>query len=139
MLNKEKFPEHIEIIDGGTQGLNLLPVLDGCDTLIMVDSVLTDKPPGHVQWFSADSLPAQTPWAFSGHEMNPAQLFSLWTKLNGKAALSNILFLGIIIPPPTGLSATLSPAVEKGINTAFTCILEKIRSIDSHDNRSCSG
>ncbi len=130
MLKKEKFPDHIEIIDGGIQGLNLLPVLDGCDTLILVDSVMTDKAPGHVQWFSAESIIAQASPAFSGHEMNPAQLFSLWAGLNGKAALSKVSFLGIVIPPPAGLSGKVSPAVEKGMNTAFKCILEKIRSID---------
>ena len=41
-----RFAKNVEIMDGGTLGLDLLPKLEGIDHLIVVDAVETGRKPG---------------------------------------------------------------------------------------------
>jgi hydrogenase maturation protease len=49
------FAENVEIMDGGTLGLDLLPKLEGIDHLIVVDAVETGRKPA-VRRRAADCL-----------------------------------------------------------------------------------
>ena len=52
------FPECVELMDGGTQGLYLLPLLEDLDTLIIVDAVDFRLPPGAIHEVHGDDVPA---------------------------------------------------------------------------------
>ena len=132
-LKKESFPGHVEIIEGGILGINLLPLFDGCDGLILVDSVLMDETPGHIQWFAVADIMAGEPARMSSHEMNPARLMALWRRLNGNPAGMKILFLGIIILEPAYFSDVISPDVKLGALKAAGQIKNKIRSLLAHE------
>lgn len=40
ILSRQELPPGVELVDGGLAGLNLLTLLDGCDHVIFVDTIL---------------------------------------------------------------------------------------------------
>lgn len=54
----------VELIDGGTGGHSLLPVMRGRKKIVIVDAMLSAEKPGRVRRLSAGELPAETaPWS----------------------------------------------------------------------------
>lgn len=48
----------MEIIDGGTLGLDLLPLIEGKDKILIVDAVDFRKEPGHIGIIEDDDIPS---------------------------------------------------------------------------------
>jgi hydrogenase maturation protease len=57
---QERFlvPPELEIVDGGTAGLNLLPFLEGRDRVLFVDAVDFGQEPGFMGELANDAIPA---------------------------------------------------------------------------------
>jgi hydrogenase maturation protease len=53
-----QFPEYIELIDGGTKGLDLLPLFEGRDKVLIVDAANFKKEPGTIDMVEGDKIPA---------------------------------------------------------------------------------
>lgn len=52
------FPPNVTLMDGGTQGLYLLPHLETADALIVIDAIDYGLPPGTRREFRDDDVPA---------------------------------------------------------------------------------
>lgn len=52
------FDQHVDVMDGGTQGLYLLPVLEDLETLIIVDAIDFGLPPATLHHVEGDAVPA---------------------------------------------------------------------------------
>ncbi|NPV29210.1 MAG: HyaD/HybD family hydrogenase maturation endopeptidase [Firmicutes bacterium] len=71
-LRGRGLPPGVELIDGGTAGFDLLPLLMGADRIIIVDALRGGEPPGAVYRLTpADCLPQQ------GREAGPISLHDL--------------------------------------------------------------
>jgi len=58
-LNSEyQFPETVELIDGGTKGLDLLPLFEGRDKVLIIDAANFKKEPGTIDIVEGDRIPA---------------------------------------------------------------------------------
>jgi len=53
-----RFPEYVELIDGGTKGLDLLPLFEGRDKVLIVDAANFKKEPGTIDMVEGDKIPA---------------------------------------------------------------------------------
>ncbi|PWC34379.1 HyaD/HybD family hydrogenase maturation endopeptidase [Azospirillum sp. TSO35-2] len=53
-----RFPDSVTLMDGGTQGLYLLPHLEAADALIVVDAIDYGLEPGTRRVFRGDDVPA---------------------------------------------------------------------------------
>jgi len=53
-----QFPEYVELIDGGTKGLDLLPLFEGRDKVLIVDAANFKKEPGTIDMVEGDKIPA---------------------------------------------------------------------------------
>lgn len=51
-------PEGVTLLDGGTQGLYLLPFLDGIEALLVFDAIDYGLPPGTMKVVRGDEVPA---------------------------------------------------------------------------------
>ncbi|MBN8631050.1 MAG: HyaD/HybD family hydrogenase maturation endopeptidase [Rhodobacterales bacterium] len=58
MAGQLSFPPHVRVLDGGTQGLYLLPFLEEADALIVFDAVDYGLPPGTMKIVEGDEVPA---------------------------------------------------------------------------------
>ncbi len=57
MARGRSFPANVKIMDGGTQGLYLLPFLEEADTLIVFDAVDYGLAPGTLNVIEGDAVP----------------------------------------------------------------------------------
>ena len=64
-----ELPEEVEILDGGTLGMNLLHYLEGVACLLIVDALELDAPPGTLTRLSGDQVPAYFSVKISPHQI----------------------------------------------------------------------
>ena len=69
LLSQYEFPENVQVLDGGTLGMELLRFLIGTDRLILVDAVSGNLPPGSVYHFNHDEVKAYFKEKVSMHEL----------------------------------------------------------------------
>jgi hydrogenase maturation protease len=58
MAETHALPDTVRLLDGGTQGLYLLPFLEGVDALIVFDAIDYGLPPGTMKVVRDDQVPA---------------------------------------------------------------------------------
>ena len=77
-LKKEyRFPESVELIDGGTKGLDLLPLFEGRDKILIIDAANFKKEPGTIDTIEGDKIPAFLSSKLSVHQIGlPDTLFA---------------------------------------------------------------
>jgi hydrogenase maturation protease len=107
------FPESVQIVDGGTLGLDLLPLLEGKSHLIMVDAVETGQEPGTRVRLSGEELPIALETRISPHQMGLKDLLAV-ARLMGHAPAEMVL-IGVqpgCIEVGTELTAEVASQVE---------------------------
>lgn len=67
-------PPGVELVDGGTLGLRLLPLLAGASAAILVDAVRLDAPAGTLVRLTAEDLARSVPPRLSSHELGVLDL-----------------------------------------------------------------
>jgi hydrogenase maturation protease len=74
---EENLPEGLQLIDGGTMGLDLLPYVEGLDKLLIVDAANLNEPPGTIRIMEGDSVRRFLDTKFSVHQIGlPDMLFA---------------------------------------------------------------
>ena len=58
MADTHALPESVQLLDGGTQGLYLLPFLEGIDALLVFDAIDYGLPPGTMKLVRNGEVPA---------------------------------------------------------------------------------
>ncbi len=77
LQEKVKFDESVQVIDGGTCGLDLLQYLEGIDRLIVLDAAKPDHSPGKITRITGEKVPAYLSIKTSPHEIGlPELLFA---------------------------------------------------------------
>jgi len=104
-----------ELVDGGTLGLDLLPLLDDADAVVMIDAVDLRLAPGSVVVLRDAELTARMGGALSVHQLGVGDLLAV-ARLRGtmpaRAALVGIQ------PQRLEVGLELSPAVEAAVPLA---------------------
>jgi hydrogenase maturation protease len=77
LRSEYEFPESVELIDGGTKGLDLLPLFEGRDKVLIIDAANFRKEPGAIDMIEGDSIPAFLSSKLSVHQIGlPDTLFA---------------------------------------------------------------
>jgi hydrogenase maturation protease len=69
-------PAEIEIVDGGTLGLDLLVLLEEASSLVLIDAIECGRPPGTVEVLSGAELDTALGSRISPHEVGLADLLA---------------------------------------------------------------
>jgi len=70
-------PENIQLIDGGTMGLDLLSFIEGKDKVLIVDAVDFKEKAGTIKTIEGDDIPAFLNTKFSVHQIGlPDMMFA---------------------------------------------------------------
>jgi len=72
-----RFAENVEIVDGGTLGLDLLPKLENISNLIMIDAVETGQSAGTCVRLCGRELPIALETKISPHQMGLKDLLAV--------------------------------------------------------------
>lgn len=69
--------EGIELFDGGTLGFNLLPVVEACSHLLILDSVDAGLPPGSLIELQGEEIPLYSRAKLSQHQITFQEVLAL--------------------------------------------------------------
>lgn len=70
LAERYRLPAGVEVIDGGTAGMELFQPLSGADLLLVLDAVKSGKPPGTVVTLKDAQVPAFFRSRLSPHEVS---------------------------------------------------------------------
>ncbi len=85
-----RLPEAVEVIDGGTSGMDLLDQLADRECVVLVDAVKTGDAPGTVVRLDGDTLPAFFRSKISPHQLGLCDLLAM-LELRGEAPKELVL------------------------------------------------
>ncbi len=113
---KEKIKDNseIEIIDGGTLGLNLLQLVESCSHLLILDTIDANKQPGTLIEMKGEEISLFKEIKMSEHQITFQEVLGL-SKIRGK--LPNHLHLLGIQPYDVSLGVGLSDKINETMPT----------------------
>jgi len=120
-----RFAENVEIMDGGTLGLDLLPKLEGIDHLIVVDAVETGRKPGTCVRLTGEELPIALETKVSPHQMGLKDLLSV-ARLLGHSPREMVL-IGVQ-PGSIEMGTELTDEVEATVDSLIQNVLNELGS-----------
>jgi hydrogenase maturation protease len=112
LLEGYRVPPGVRVLDGGTLGLALLPYLQEAETVILVDAIRSDAPPGSLVRLDDDEVAPAVATRLSPHQIGVADLLDSARWLDQYP--SRLVLLGIV-PASMDLAVGLSPAVARAM------------------------
>ena len=104
-------PSYVELLDGGTSGIELLQHLPGRDVLILVDVVRNGKPCGTLSRFEGDDVPSLFQNKISPHQLGLSDLLATARLMD--AMPKKVILYGI---EPKNLDTGLEMSAEVSAN-----------------------
>ena len=118
-----RVPRGVSLIDGGTQGLALLPHLSGVQRLLVIDAIDAAEVPGTLMRFEGKALHG-LPGKASVHQLGFADLM-VALELLGEAP-GEVVVLGVQ-PMSTDWGAELTPIVTGALTPLVECVLAQLK------------
>ena len=121
-LRATALPEGCVAIDGGTLGIELLPLVEACSALVLIDAARFGGAPGEVRIFRGAGVAGSYGGHLSPHQAGAGDLIAV-ARLTG--VLPERCALIGIEPETTGFGLELSPAVAAGAALAAAFAAEE--------------
>jgi len=120
------FPDNVELVDGGTAGLDLLPIVEGVDRLIIVDTVKTSGPPGSIYRFTPDDIDVKVPYKTSLHQIGLIEVFAIAEALDRKV---DAVIIGIEPEDMSSWGLELTPTIEAKVPEIIALVLKELDAV----------
>jgi len=114
-------PNAVEVLDGGTSGMDLLDTIAGRDHLIVADAIRSDKPPASIVKLTGDEVHAFFQTKISPHQLGLCDLLA--SLALSDEAPERVTIVGIV-PDDLELGTDLSPRVAEACDAAVEMIVE---------------
>jgi len=118
-----RFDDAVALVDGGTLGLDLLPMLEGIEHLIVVDAVETGKAPGTCVRLTGEELPIALETKVSPHQMGLKDLLSVAELLGHKPR--EMVLIGVQ-PASIEMDTELTAVVAAKVDVLINNVLEEL-------------
>ena len=106
-------PEGVELVDGGTWGMNLLPIIEGCPCVLLLDAIDAGSPPGTLTVLERAEIPRYFQLKLSPHQIDLREVLGL-AELRGKLP-ARLIAIGVQ-PERVEMGITLSPPVARAVD-----------------------
>jgi hydrogenase maturation protease len=123
------FAENVTVLDVGTPGLDLAPFLMGADTVIVLDTVRSDGPPGTLRLYRRHEILKHAPQQRLGPH-DPGLKQALLTLDFAASGPRDVLLVGVS-PETTAPLARLSSAVRNAVPVAVHAVLAELERLDA--------
>lgn len=120
------FSDDVEILDGGTAGIELLRHISRRDYLIIIDAMKSDHPPGTVVKVEGDDVPAAFRTRISPHQLGLSDLLA--AAMLTDELPKNIVLFGVE-PASIETGLELTEVVEASLGKLLDVVVEELRSI----------
>jgi len=122
-LEERALPPQVDVVDGGTAGLNLLDLMQGYERVIILDAVEAGEEPGTILRFTPQDVTSEAQaLPLSLHQIEVLKVLELATYLG--RPLPPIVIYGIQ-PHVTHWSTQLSPALRAGLPKLVDAVLKE--------------
>jgi hydrogenase maturation protease len=112
-------PEHVEVFDGGTEGLSMLFEMQRADRVILIDAADMRKPPGEARTLDSVLLEDSTKVRFSSlHGIGVAEVLALGRAVGVEPTVTILAIQPADIRPRDGLSEALAARVPEYVELA---------------------
>lgn len=125
LQERYRIPEEVEVVDGGTLGLKLLPILEEADRILILDAVDVKRPPGTIVHIAWDEVHRALPVKISPHQETVTEVMALYELRRGKPEA--FLIIGCQ-PASLEMGLELSSVVEKGLERALVDVVSTLKS-----------
>ena len=122
-LQHMDLPEYVEVIDGGTQGFELINYFQGKKKIIILDALKTDAKPGSVYRFTPEDIILKRHESFSAHQSGLNELLYFARELIPRP---EIIIYGIAAEDYLRFGMDLSPAVENQLERIIDNVIAEI-------------
>lgn len=129
-----EFPDAVELLDGGTAGIELLRHIADRDLLLIVDAMKSGRPPGTVERFTGEAVGGRLRTRISPHQLGLSDLLAA-AAMTGEMPAEVILF-GVEpenLEPGFVLSAPVAQALQEVVEMVV-CELRQ-RGIEARPRR----
>jgi hydrogenase maturation protease len=126
LAERFELPSEVEVLDGGTSGMELIHTIANRDALIVCDAVRSDRPPGTVMRIKGEELPAFYPARLSPHQLGLSDMLATLTLLG--QVPPTVTLIGIV-PRDLELGTELSPPIGASLEDALALLVAEIGSM----------
>ncbi|HVN24057.1 MAG TPA: HyaD/HybD family hydrogenase maturation endopeptidase [Syntrophorhabdales bacterium] len=119
-----RFKPQIDLIDGGTAGLDLLPVIEDYRRVLFVDAVDTGEPPGSIMILEKDSIPSFLTAQVSAHHVGLSDL--LFAARMSDTLPAEICLVGIQ-PGSVDIGLDMTDVLKSRIDALVTTVLKRLQ------------
>ena len=118
-----EIPEGMSVLDGGTLGLSLLPYVEDCEKLILVDAINAEAPPGSFVRLEDDEVGPAVAGRLSVHQVGVADLLDA-ARWRGRLP-EELVLLGLV-PETLEVGVTRSARVESGLPGLVDRVVQEV-------------
>lgn len=123
-MQQMDLPSHVEVLDGGTMGLDLIDDIEGRQKVVIVDAVKGGGPPGSVYRMTVDDIEEMPKSRVSLHDIDMTDVFKLADLF--EIEKPEIVIIGVEPKDMESPSMELSPEVEAQIPRVIELVKKEI-------------
>lgn len=113
----------VELVDGGTMGLDLLPIFQDSQKVLIIDAVDFGKPPGHVGTIEGRHIPSVLSSKLSVHHIGLSDVLFAATLMNETPP--EVCLIGIQ-PKNLDVGLDMTPEVRENFDTLVSMAIKKL-------------
>jgi len=121
-LKKVDLPKDVELVDGGTAGLNLIDFIKNAQKVVIVDAVKAGGQPGDIYSFSPQDFETETSLKTSLHDITLKDVFRIMRQTD---SLPNIKIIGIE-PKEIDIGTELSGELKEKLARLSEIVLKEV-------------
>jgi hydrogenase maturation protease len=116
-------PRSVQLVDGGTWGMNLLPLIEASNRVLLLDAIEVGGPTGSLVVLERDELPRFFALKLSPHQIDLREVLAV-AELRGRLP-SHLVAMGLQ-PGPVEMAFGLSPDVESRLDHLVSAAVERL-------------
>ena len=115
--------DDVELVDGATWGLSLLPVIEDAERLVLVDAIAANRAPGDIIELSRDRLPIYLTRKLSPHQVDMRDALAV-AELRGRLP-NDVVAIGVQ-PETVALGTELSAPVAQQLGALVGTVVAQL-------------
>ena len=121
-LEEMDLPSGVEVIDGGTATMELLPVFQEAERIIVIDALRGGAQPGTIYRLCPDDLMGETERPLSLHQVGLLEVLGMARQLGGEP---EVVIIGVE-PKEISWGMELTPEVEARLPRVIDAVFEEL-------------
>jgi len=124
MLKEMKLPPDVEVMDGGTMGIDLLFYIEGREKVIVVDTVKAGETPGTLYRFTDKDLVVKKDFLRTAHGIDFSDVLRTAQRLGTKP--EEVVFIGVEPEDMNNAGLELSALISQRIPVIIELVMKEL-------------